>query len=82
MLSAPFITGTNKPLPSGLCHIPLLNFSLELIEGTLLFEDFYLPIIALIACSSVRAYAKHFFPNMSQGISAVHLCHKCSQFFS
>lgn len=60
VLFAPFITGMNKLVASGIRHISLLNFSFELIEGTLLFEDFYLPIIALIARSNVRAYAKHF----------------------
>lgn len=39
---------------SGLCDTPLLNFSFELIEATLPFEDFYIPATALIAWR--RAY--------------------------
>lgn len=61
-----------KPVPSELFHIPLLNFSLELIEGTLLFEDFYLPIIALIAWSRVYMHTQNISSQIS--LRELHLC--------
>lgn len=72
VLFAPCITGTDKTSAFRLCHIPLLNFAFELIEDTLLFEDFYLPIIALIAWSRVYVHMQNISSQMS--LRELHLC--------